>query len=424
MKKTHWIIAAIAAVLAVAIAIIVNQQLQKNTAPDGFAAANGRIELGSMDIATLRAGRVSQVLVKEGDTVQADTPLATLSSDELETQLSAAIAAKAQAQAGKAQAEAARTLAIANKTQAQAAKLQAQGAVKRAQSTEKRAQGSVSRTQGSTAQADAEIAARQAQLNIAKTDLDNTKALRQDNLVSVAELQQRQQAYDAAQAAVAAARAARAQSLAGGSEAQAGVQEAQAGIQEAHAAVAQADAGIGQAQAGIMQADAKILEAEAAIDQAQAAIDRIQSIQADLTITAPKMGRIEYIIAKVGNVLGAGSKVATLVDPTDVNLDIFLPTESAGQLAINAPARIVIDGVDAVFPAKVTFVASQAQFTPKSVETKNEREKMMYRVQLTVDADVARQYQNLFKSGMTADGIVQLDAGQAWASQYQVKLPK
>ena len=424
MKKKHWIIVAVVAVLGVASAFYFNQLHQRDSLPEGFASSNGRIELATLDIATLRAGRVAQVLVKEGQAVAQDTPLVVLSSDELATQLDSAIAARAQAQAGKAQAEAAKVLAKANKTQAEAAKMQAQGAVRRAQSAKKRAQGSVARSEGTTAQADAEIAVRQAQLNIARTDLDNTRALRRDKLVSKAELQQRQQAYDAALAAVAAAKAARAQSLAGSNEAQAGVQEADAGIEEAQAAVGQAQAGIEQADAGIQQADGKIQEAQAAIDQAQAAIDRVRSIEDDLVIKAPRETRVEYTVAKVGNVLGAGSKVVTLVDPADVYLDIFLPTQNAGQLQLNTPARIVIDGVDAVFPAEVTFVASQAQFTPKSVETKNEREKMMYRVKLSMDRETALQYKDLLKAGMTAEGIVRLDANESWPDEYAVRLPQ
>ena len=224
--------------------------------------------------------------------------------------------------------------------------------------------------------------------------------------------------------AVSAADTARAQSLAGSNEAQAGVQEADAGIEEAQAAVGQAQAGIEQADAGIQQADGKIQEAQAAIDQAQAAIDRVRSIEDDLVIKAPRETRVEYTVAKVGNVLGAGSKVVTLVDPADVYLDIFLPTQNAGQLQLNTPARIVIDGVDAVFPAEVTFVASQAQFTPKSVETKNEREKMMYRVKLSMDRETALQYKDLLKAGMTAEGIVRLDPNESWPDEYAVRLPQ
>ena len=138
---------------------------------------------------------------------------------------------------------------------------------------------------------------------------------------------------------------------------------------------------------------------------------------------APQAGRVEYRIVEVGNVIAPGSKVVTLVDPNDVYLEIFLPTDSSNQVQIGSPARIVLDGIKAVLPAKVSFVANQSQFTPKSVETKNEREKMMYRVKLSLDPQVASRYQTLLKGGMTAQGYVQLDPSKAWSKDLEVKMP-
>ena len=381
MKKSYFIIIAIVVAAAIALALYINYQKTHANTQIGFASSNGRLQLQSIDVASLRAGRVSQVLVHEGDLVEKGTPLVTLSSEELDTQLQAAEAAKAQAQA---------------------AKVRALGAVSRAMSSQKRAEGGYARTQSGITQAEAQIAAQVAQLTIAKNNLDNTRALRKDELVSVAELQQREQAYDAAKAAVLAAQAGKGQASAGSQEAQAAIAEAQSGVQEAKAAVAEADA---------------------AIMQAQSQIDRVKSIQSDLYVRAPQSGRVEYTIATVGNVIAPGNKVITLVDPADVYLEIFLPTDSSSQVQIGSAARVVLDGIEAVFPAKVSFVASQSQFTPKSVETKNEREKMMYRVKLSIDPSVASRYQTLLKGGMTAQGYVQLDTQRAWDSKLTVKLP-
>ena len=395
--------------VAVAFAVYMNYKRTADTTPEGFASSNGRLQLQNIDVASLRAGRVSQVLVHEGDLVEKGTPLVTLSSEELDTQLQGAEAAKSQAEAAKLQAE-------GRKSQAQAAKARAEGAVTRAMGTEKRAEGGYARTQGGVNQADAVIAAKKAQLQIALDNLNNTKALRKDNLVSIAELQQREQTYQAAKAEVLAAQAAKAQAAAGGTEAQAGIAEAQSGIAEAKAAVAEAQAGINQAQAGIEQA-------QAGINQAQSQINRVKSIQSDMYVRAPQAGRVEYRIVEVGNVIAPGSKVVTLVDPNDVYLEIFLPTDSSNQVQIGSPARIVLDGIKAVLPAKVSFVANQSQFTPKSVETKNEREKMMYRVKLSLDPQVASRYQTLLKGGMTAQGYVQLDPSKAWSKDLEVKMP-
>lgn len=409
MKKSYYILIALILAVAVAFAVYMNYKRTADTTPEGFASSNGRLQLQNIDVASLRAGRVSQVLVHEGDLVEKGTPLVTLSSEELDTQLQGAEAAKSQAEAAKLQAE-------GRKSQAQAAKARAEGAVTRAMSTEKRAKGGYARTQGGVTQADAVIAAKKAQLQIALDNLNNTKALRKDDLVSIAELQQREQAYQAAKAEVLAAQAAKAQAAAGGTEAQAGIAEAQSGIAEAKAAVAEAQAGINQAQAGIEQA-------QAGINQAQSQINRVKSIQSDMYVRAPQAGRVEYRIVEVGNVIAPGSKVVTLVDPNDVYLEIFLPTDSSNQVQIGSPARIVLDGIKAVLPAKVSFVANQSQFTPKSVETKNEREKMMYRVKLSLDPQVASRYQTLLKGGMTAQGYVQLDPSKAWSKDLEVKMP-
>ncbi len=409
MKKSYYILIALILAVAVAFAVYMNYKRTADTTPEGFASSNGRLQLQNIDVSSLRAGRVSQVLVHEGDLVEKGTPLVTLSSEELDTQLQGAEAAKLQAEAAKLQAE-------GRKSQAQAAKARAEGAVTRAMGTEKRAEGGYARTQGGVNQADAVIVAKKAQLQIALDNLNNTKALRKDNLVSIAELQQREQAYQAAKAEVLAAQAAKAQAAAGGTEAQAGIAEAQSGIAEAKAAVAEAQAGINQAQAGIEQA-------QAGINQAQSQINRVKSIQSDMYVRAPQAGRVEYRIVEVGNVIAPGSKVVTLVDPNDVYLEIFLPTDSSNQVQIGSPARIVLDGIKAVLPAKVSFVANQSQFTPKSVETKNEREKMMYRVKLSLDPQVASRYQTLLKGGMTAQGYVQLDPSKAWSKDLEVKMP-
>lgn len=395
MKKSYYILIALILAVAVAFAVYMNYKRTADTTPEGFASSNGRLQLQNIDVASLRAGRVSQVLVHEGDLVEKGTPLVTLSSEELDTQLQGAEAAKLQAEAAKLQAE-------GRKSQAQAAKARAEGAVTRAMGTEKRAEGGYARTQGGVNQADAVIAAKKAQLQIALDNLNNTKALRKDDLVSIAELQQREQAYQAAKAEVLAAQAAKAQAAAGGTEAQAGIAEAQSGIAEAKAAVAEAQAGI---------------------NQAQSQINRVKSIQSDMYVRAPQAGRVEYRIVEVGNVIAPGSKVVTLVDPNDVYLEIFLPTDSSNQVQIGSPARIVLDGIKAVLPAKVSFVANQSQFTPKSVETKNEREKMMYRVKLSLDPQVASRYQTLLKGGMTAQGYVQLDPSKAWSKDLEVNMP-
>lgn len=179
------------------------------------------------------------------------------------------------------------------------------------------------------------------------------------------------------------------------------------------------------AEAGVAAARAGIDLATAAIAAAQATVERLQSIRADANLVAPHDGRVQYILAKAGEVVGAGGRVATLTDLTDIYMTVFLPAHDAGLLAIGSEARIVLDPIpDYVIPATVTFVASTAQFTPKSVETADERDQLMFRVKLTIPAEVLEEYQEQAKAGVAGVGYVRVDETVDWPEALQVKLPQ
>ena len=115
------------------------------------------------------------------------------------------------------------------------------------------------------------------------------------------------------------------------------------------------------------------------------------STSLDNTLVAPRDGRIQYRVANVGEVLPAGGKVFTMLDTSYVYMDIYLPTADAGRVRLGSDARIVLDAYpDRPIPAKVVFIASQAQFTPKTVETKDERDKLMFRIRVRIDPDRLR----------------------------------
>jgi len=139
------------------------------------------------------------------------------------------------------------------------------------------------------------------------------------------------------------------------------------------------------AQAASTAAEAQIADAEAAIRAAAAAVARIQTELHDSVLFAPVAGRIQHRLAEPGEVLPAGGRVLTLLDLDDVFMEVFLPAEAAGRVAIGAEARIVLDALPAQpFPASVRFVSDEAQFTPKQVETRSEREKLSFRVKVQV----------------------------------------
>jgi len=130
------------------------------------------------------------------------------------------------------------------------------------------------------------------------------------------------------------------------------------------------------ATAALNAAIAKVGEAEHALDAAHHDVELYKVNIADNALVAPRDGRIEYRVANVGEVLAAGGKVFTMLDTAYVYMDVYLPTGDAGRVRIGSDARIVVDAYPThPIPAKVAFIASQAQFTPKAVETKDERDK-------------------------------------------------
>lgn len=189
-------------------------------------------------------------------------------------------------------------------------------------------------------------------------------------------------------------------------------------VDQRKSALTTADAGVAAARAGIDLATATIASADATVE-------RLQSIRADADLVAPHDGRVQYILAKAGEVVGAGGRVVTLTDLTDIYMTIFLPARDAGLLAIGSEARIVLDPIpEYVIPATVTFVASTAQFTPKSVETADERDQLMFRVKLTIPEDLLKAYQEQAKAGVAGVGYVRTDDTVPWPDVLSVKLPQ
>jgi HlyD family secretion protein len=179
------------------------------------------------------------------------------------------------------------------------------------------------------------------------------------------------------------------------------------------------------AEASVAGAVAQREQADAAIKSAQAEVERIESILHDLILVSPRTGRVQYQLARNGEVVAAGGKVFTILDLHDVYMTVFAPAAVAGRLEIGGEARIILDPVpEYVVPASVSFVAADAQFTPKTVETKDEREKLMFRVKLQLDAEVLKQYSRRVKTGVRGLGVVRTNTATAWPEDLHVKLPQ
>jgi len=223
---------------------------------------------------------------------------------------------------------------------------------------------------------EAEIASRQSALEFAKSDFERGQELMKSGHITKQVFEQRKRNYDSAIAAV-------------------------------KSFTSQRDQALSQ------------------IANSEAEVDRIQSIIDDLTLVSPRLGRVQYQLARAGEVIAAGAPIVTILDLTDVYMTIFLPAADAGRLAVGDEARIVLDPVpDYVVPASVSFVAADAQFTPKTVETKDERAKLMFRIKLKIDPQILQQFYTRVKTGVRGLGFVRTNRDVEWPADLQVKLPK
>ena len=257
----------------------------------------------------------------------------------------------------------------------------AKGQVKEARSALSAAESGVKAVSEHLVTIDSEIKSLEDRIRLAKIELENARKLRNEKLIGQTELERR--------------------------------------ISQ----LTQLNASLETAKSSRAEAEWNLKRTSYQAEQAAASLDIALDAETDMVITAPLDGYVEYTLADPGNVIGAGGRVAALLDPLDFTLDLFVPSKRTANLRIGDEARIVIEGMDAVIPAKISFIAQDAQFTPKFVETAEERARLMFKVTLRVDADVLREYRGAFNGGMPALGYVKYDRNAAWPASLAVKLP-
>jgi HlyD family secretion protein len=193
----------------------------------------------------------------------------------------------------------------------------------------------------------------------------------------------------------------------------------------AKAAVAAAQASLAASEAAVAAAKSSVVDARAAVDAARSTIERIQADLDDSMLTSPRDGRVQYRVAQPGEVLAAGGRVLNLVDLGDVYMTFFLPTEQAGRVPYGAEARIVLDvAPQYVIPARVSFVSDVAQFTPKTVETAQERQKLMFRIKARIGPELLREHIRQVKTGLPGVTYVLTRSDAEWPAQLAIALPK
>jgi HlyD family secretion protein len=173
-------------------------------------------------------------------------------------------------------------------------------------------------------------------------------------------------------------------------------------------------------KATLAEVDASLLTAQRQVEVAQANAATIQTRIDDSILRSPVTGRVLYRLAEAGEVLSPGGKAMTLVNLEDVYMEIFLPSEQAAALKIGAESRITVDyAPDRAVAGFVSFVSPEAQFTPKQVETRSEREKLMFRVKIQVPKEIASQYVERIKTGIRGVGYVKADSSAVWPARLQ-----
>ena len=268
---------------------------------------------------------------------------------------------------------------VAQKAEAEAQLAQAQNAIQIAQSQ-------VAQQQSNRAAALAGVRQREAELNAARKRLTRSATLANEGATAVQERDDDQAQVEGAAAAVEAARAQ-----------------------------------LAAVDSAITSARNQVIGARSQVDAVRATIQRIEADIRDSDLKAPTAGRVQYRVAQPGEVVAGGGRVLNLVNLGDVYMTFFLPETVAGKVALGSEVRLVLDAApDRVIPAKVSFVADVAQFTPKTVETESERQKLMFRVKAQIDRQLLERYITQVKTGLPGMAYVRVDAGAQWPAKLTV----
>lgn len=358
------------------------QHFKPAALPSSIVSGNGRIEGTEIDIAAKSAGRLLDVLVNEGDFVEAGQIVAHMDTAAQQAELR-------QMQAKVMEAKSAIAAADAQTAQRRQAEATARSLI----AQRKRAKTTVQ----------AQLAQRQSEVEFARNELKRSEELVAKGFITEQRLDSDRTRLQSANAALDAA---------------------QSQMAEADAAIDAASSQAAEANAAISASISQVEQAKAALVAAQAAADKLATDIEDGVLKATRGGRVQYRLAEPGEVLGAGGKVLTILDVSDVYMTFFLPETVAGKVAIGAESRLVLDAIPQyVIPAQVSFVASSAQFTPKTVETRTEREKLVFRVKARIEPQLLQKYRTRVKTGLPGVAYVRLDDATPWPAQLQVKLP-
>ena len=176
-------------------------------------------------------------------------------------------------------------------------------------------------------------------------------------------------------------------------------------------------------KAGLSESEAMLATATENVEVARKNAATVQTRIDDATLRSPVTGRVLYRLAEPGEVLAAGGKALTVVNLDDIYMEIFLPSEQAAAVKVGAEGRVTVDYDPRAIAGQVSFVSPEAQFTPKQVETKSEREKLMFRVKIQLPKEIVGQYIERIKTGVRGVGYVKVKDSAVWPARLQNLVP-
>jgi multidrug resistance efflux pump len=346
-------------------------------ADDGAALRlPGVVETQEVRLGSKVGGRVAEVRAEEGQLVEPGTVLVTFDVPELKAQ-------RDQWQARLESEEAALLKAIHGPRKQELAA--ADAAVKAAEERWKRSK--VGYRQEEIRQARSDLDSALADLTLAEEELHRTERLRQEQTVAQAELDSARATYDRSKGRAASARA-RMDMLASGNRPE--------DIAEAAALLAQSRANLELLKAGTRAEEIAQLRAQVA--ETRGKLEELEANLAESTVRAPSRAVIDVISVRKGDLIAAGQPVVRALNASDLWVKIYIPETKLARVRLNQFAAVTVDGYpEHRFQGKVTFIASQSEFTPRNIQTVDERRHQVFAAKVRVDDP-----QGIFKSGMSA----------------------
>jgi len=360
----------------------------------GRIVVSGNIELTEVNIAFKTAGRLIERTVDEGDGVKKAQIVARLDRDQLMAQRDREAAGLESAQTQLAQSETSLAWEKANLA-ADIEQRQADLASNEARMAEL--------NNGARPQekldARAAVDAAQSELDRAQRDWDRSQTLYKDDDISTAQFDQYRNRWESAEAALKSATEREALVLAGPRAEVIKAQEGQ--VERTRAAVKMAEANALE----MKRREQDLATRRAEIVRARASLALIDSQLADTIAISPVDGVVLVKAADVGEVLAPGTTVVTVGDIDHPWLRGYVNETDLGKVKLGAKAKVTTDSYPGkVYPGRVTFISSEAEFTPKQIQTEQERVKLVYRIKIEMDNP-----RHELKSNMPADAEIVLD---------------